>query len=77
MDGDIIFIYTKTNEFQDRFATVNGYPPLDINLNGTDDLRQKKKNVIGFYTVWSWTRYLNTTDPNDIFLAPGQNYTII
>jgi len=75
--GDYVTInWKKDNLFDDRWATGNGYPPLDDAYGGTYDLKDIETSEEGDYYVYSWTRALDTDDRKDNAYEIGKDYYI-
>lgn len=62
--------------FTDRFSTVNGNPPLDEKIGGTNDITASRRYE-GNFLIFSATRKLVTTDTEcDVMLKMNHPYEI-
>ncbi|CAG9311432.1 unnamed protein product [Blepharisma stoltei] len=75
--ADIITIETSSGQTDDRFASDNGYPSLDTSNGGKNSLQETQQLIMDTYTVYSWTRQLNTEDNDDLSLQINGQYLTI
>eukprot|EP00358_Blepharisma_japonicum_P005820 CAMPEP_0202945804 /NCGR_PEP_ID=MMETSP1395-20130829/7311_1 /ASSEMBLY_ACC=CAM_ASM_000871 /TAXON_ID=5961 /ORGANISM="Blepharisma japonicum, Strain Stock R1072" /LENGTH=431 /DNA_ID=CAMNT_0049646067 /DNA_START=104 /DNA_END=1399 /DNA_ORIENTATION=- len=62
---DYYIAFMDGGVFTDRFSTVNGRPPLDTDLGGTNDITSDRRYE-GNYLIQSLTRKLQTGDEYDV-----------
>ncbi|CAG9313400.1 unnamed protein product [Blepharisma stoltei] len=77
-NGDFVAAIFDSGKIEDRFGNPrNSNPPLDEEKGGMDDLQDKMKDVQDNYTVFSWTRWLDTKDAKDSPLVEGKEYYLL
>ncbi|CAG9319055.1 unnamed protein product [Blepharisma stoltei] len=72
---DYYIAFMDGGVFTDRFSTVNGRPPFDTDLGGTDDITSERR-YDGNYLVQSMTRKLQTGDEYDVQFSYKRPYQI-
>ncbi|CAG9332037.1 unnamed protein product [Blepharisma stoltei] len=74
---DVVLVNFTNDSIEDEFPNERGFPQLDKELNGTDDLFDKSAEIAGENKYFTWSRNFFSNDTKDISLIPGQLYALL